>query len=109
MDRHRFDADPNPYSTFHFDADADPDPDSTRSLRENPNFFHSNASSQYSYPSLLCHTVSVTVLSILENILKFCGKSTVDHCLSSHLLEMDTDPDADQQALVANPDPNPAR
>jgi hypothetical protein len=32
VDRHRFDADPNPDQTYHFDADPNPDTDATPSL-----------------------------------------------------------------------------
>jgi hypothetical protein len=43
VDRHHFDADPDPDTTFHFDADSDPDldPESTPVLHvlENLKFF----------------------------------------------------------------------
>jgi hypothetical protein len=91
VDRHLFDAEPNP--TFHFDADPDqnlgPDPILifTYGMLENHNFLklkliHSSAS----------HYV--------PGILKYSGKFFI---LAVHLVEVNTDPD--RQAQDADPDP----
>jgi hypothetical protein len=48
------------------------------------------------------NTVGVITIDIVDSILKFSVKK---YSLSLHLVEMDTDPDPDRQALDAEPDP----
>jgi hypothetical protein len=48
------------------------------------------------------NTVGVITFYIVDSILKFSVKK---YSLSLHLVEMDTDPDPDRQALDAEPDP----
>ncbi len=57
MDRHRFEADPNP--SFHFDADPDPapDPDATPSYVGKSDFYFYSQQCQFTlfHLSLQCH------------------------------------------------------
>ncbi len=80
VDRHSFDAYPDP--SFHFDAEPDPDLDPTPSLTHVGNFY----TYIYSSASLPCFIFHVGIIGVI--IMKKFSKSI--RSLASHLVEMDT-------------------
>ncbi len=51
--------------------------------------------------------IVLIILSILDSVLKFCGKNIVHQLFLMSRIDTDPDgPDPDQHALVADPDPD---
>jgi hypothetical protein len=105
--RHRLDADPDPDPTFPFDADPDRIPYGSY-LKFLFTFWKIRV---FFIAGLHCFiflisAIDFKIFSILDSILKFSLKK---FSLYLQLVEMDTDPDSDRQALDANPYPDPAK
>jgi hypothetical protein len=101
VDRHRFDADPDPI--IHYDVYLDPDINPSFTLVGKSKFFftfiHSNASLH-----CIIFLGIVIILRILDSILKFSGKK---YSLSLHLVERETDSDPSGKMMPIVPRPNP--